>query len=64
MSNLLLRAFSDTSTQKAVFNDVGRPLVKELVSGWSPLLFMYGVTGSGKTHTMQGTPEDGGIMAR
>ena len=25
---------------------------------------MYGITGSGKTYTMQGTPGDGGILPR
>ena len=47
------RAFSETSSQKEVFETVGRSLVTELLSGWSSLLFMYGVTGSGKTYTMQ-----------
>ena len=25
---------------------------------------MYGITGSGKTHTMNGTPSDGGVLPR
>ncbi len=58
------KAFGENSTQKDVFENVGLPLVKDLLTGWNSLLFMYGVTGSGKTHSMQGTPEDGGIMAR
>ena len=58
------KAFGEHSGQRDVFEHVGRPLVKDLVTGWNSLLFMYGVTGSGKTHTMQGTPEDGGIMSR
>lgn len=28
------------------------------------LLFTYGVTGSGKTHTMTGSPGDGGLLPR
>jgi len=28
------------------------------------LCFMYGITGSGKTHTMNGTPSDGGVLPR
>jgi kinesin family protein 23 len=28
------------------------------------LLFTYGVTGSGKTHTMQGSPQEGGLLPR
>ena len=58
------KAFGENATQKDVFKDVGLPLVKDLLSGHNSLLFMYGVTGSGKTHSMQGTPEDCGIMAR
>lgn len=57
-------AFGENSTQKDVFAEVGRPLVKDLIDGSSSLLFMYGVTGSGKTHSIQGTPKDGGIMSR
>ena len=28
------------------------------------LLFTYGVTGSGKTHTMTGSPGEGGLLPR
>ena len=58
------KAFGENNTQKDVFKNVGLPLVTDLLSGHNSLLFMYGVTGSGKTHSMQGTPEDGGVMAR
>lgn len=40
------------------------PLVRDLLMGRNGLLFTYGVTGSGKTYTMQGSPSDGGIMTR
>ena len=33
-------------------------------AGRNGLLFTYGVTGSGKTHTMQGSLEDPGVMSR
>lgn len=58
------KAFGENSTQKDVFTDVGLPLVKDLLTGRNSLLFMYGVTGSGKTHSMQGTQDDGGVMTR
>ena len=32
--------------------------------GKNGLLFTYGVTGSGKTHTMQGSGQDGGTLPR
>ena len=28
------------------------------------LVFAYGITGSGKTHTMTGTPSDSGLLPR
>ena len=39
-------------------------LVKDLLQGKNGLLFTYGVTGSGKTHTMTGSARDGGVMIR
>lgn len=58
------RVFDMYSVQKAVFEHVCFPLVRDLLTGKNALLFTYGVTGSGKTHTMQGTPGDGGLMSR
>ena len=56
--------FDEAAGQSGVFERVGMPLVADLMQGKNGLLFTYGVTGSGKTHTMQGTHQDGGIMAR
>ena len=42
------KAFGENATQKDVFKDVGLPLVTDLLMGHNSLLFMYGVTGSGK----------------
>ena len=39
-------------------------LVCDLLQGKNGLLFSYGVTGSGKTHTMTGNARDGGVMIR
>ena len=47
-----------------MFHQTALPLVKDLLHGRNGLLFTYGVTGSGKTHTMQGSPNDPGIMVR
>ena len=54
---------ADTS-QKDVFNQLCLPLVHDLLHGKNGLLFAYGITNSGKTHTMTGTPEDNGILPR
>ncbi|KAF2360049.1 Kinesin-like protein Kif23 Arf6-interacting domain [Trinorchestia longiramus] len=56
--------FGPQSTQKEIFNKVAKPLVGDLLNGKNGLLFAYGVTGSGKTHTMQGSSKDGGIVRR
>lgn len=50
--------------QKEIFKTVALPLVESLIQGRNGLLFTYGVTGSGKTYTMTGKPQDGGIMPR
>ena len=56
--------FDDRATQKEVFDHVALPLVNNLIHGKNGLLFTYGVTGSGKTFTMTGDPQNGGIMPR
>uniref|UniRef100_A0A8C5FUA3 Kinesin-like protein n=1 Tax=Gadus morhua TaxID=8049 RepID=A0A8C5FUA3_GADMO len=47
-----------------LFEDVAKPLVDDLVRGKNGLLFTYGVTGSGKTFTMTGSPGQGGLLPR
>jgi Kinesin-like protein len=56
--------FDERSPQKEVFDHVALPLVTNLIHGKNGLLFTYGVTGSGKTFTMTGDPQNGGIMPR
>lgn len=58
------KVFSEANSQKEIFNTVALPLVENLILGKNGLLFTYGVTGSGKTYTMTGVPEDVGIMPR
>jgi hypothetical protein len=47
-----------------VFDHVGRPAVEPVVQGISGTVFAYGVTSSGKTHTMMGTAADPGLVPR
>jgi kinesin family member 23 len=56
--------FGPESDQKDVYTKVSMPLVENLLKGRNGLLFTYGVTGSGKTFTMTGTPQDTGILPR
>ncbi|XP_043465366.1 kinesin-like protein KIF23 [Leptopilina heterotoma] len=58
------RVFNSEVPQREVFNMVALPLVENLIQGRNSLLFTYGVTGSGKTYTMTGEPQDSGIMPR
>lgn len=58
------KVFSEETTQKEVFVQVGLPLVEDLINGKSGLLFMYGITGSGKTHTMSGSTSNPGVLPR
>ncbi|NXC04470.1 KIF23 protein, partial [Orthonyx spaldingii] len=56
--------FGTLVVQKELFDVVAKPLVEDLIRGKNGLLFTYGVTGSGKTHTMVGSPGDGGLLPR
>lgn len=56
--------FDPTATQQEVFEQIGLPLVYDLLHGRPGLLFTYGITSSGKTYTMTGRPEDGGMLPR
>ncbi|XP_074248840.1 kinesin-like protein KIF23 isoform X4 [Saimiri boliviensis] len=58
------QVFGTHSTQKELFDVVAHPLVDDLIHGKNGLLFTYGVTGSGKTHTMTGSPGEGGLLPR
>ncbi|KAM5338149.1 kinesin-like protein KIF23 isoform 3-T3 [Glossophaga mutica] len=58
------RVFGLHTTQKELFDVVANPLVDDLIHGKNGLLFTYGVTGSGKTHTMTGSLGEGGLLPR
>ncbi|CAG2186745.1 KIF23 [Mytilus edulis] len=56
--------FDEYTSQKAVYDYVAMPLMEDLIKGKNGLLFTYGITSSGKTYTMTGTPDDQGLMPR
>ncbi|XP_044135292.1 kinesin-like protein KIF23 isoform X4 [Bufo gargarizans] len=58
------QVFGTQVTQKDLFNSVAKLLVEDLIHGKNGLLFTYGVTGSGKTYTMTGSPGQGGLLPR
>ncbi|KAH7281365.1 hypothetical protein KP509_36G043700 [Ceratopteris richardii] len=45
-----------------VYKRVVSSIIKGVVQGLNATVFAYGATGSGKTYTMAGTPEDPGLM--
>ncbi|KAJ1951446.1 hypothetical protein EC988_004044, partial [Linderina pennispora] len=52
------------TAQARVYEVCGAPVVRDLFRGYNTLLFAYGVTNSGKTHTVQGHGQDPGVLAR
>ncbi|KAJ2488871.1 hypothetical protein IWW37_004457 [Coemansia sp. RSA 2050] len=50
--------------QATIYRNDVRPLVEAMFSGMSATVFCYGVTGAGKTHTIQGTDTEPGIIPR
>ena len=45
-----------------VYENTCAHLVPSVIAGYNACVFAYGTTGSGKTYTMTGTPEQPGIM--
>lgn len=58
------KVFDPQFDQHSVFKQTAFPLVKDLIDGHNGLLFSYGVTSSGKTYTITGTPQNPGIIPR
>lgn len=44
-----------SSKQRDLYNETFRDLVQAVLDGFNGTIFAYGQTGTGKTHTMQGT---------
>ncbi|NXR13132.1 KI20A protein, partial [Semnornis frantzii] len=50
--------------QKLFFDETMKQMVKDVLNGQNWLVYTYGITNSGKTHTIQGSNKDGGILPR
>ncbi|KAM6322510.1 kinesin-like protein KIF20A [Podargus strigoides] len=50
--------------QKLFFDETMKQVVKDVLNGHNWLVYAYGITNSGKTHTIQGTTKDRGILPR
>uniref|UniRef100_A0AC35UDV2 Kinesin motor domain-containing protein n=1 Tax=Rhabditophanes sp. KR3021 TaxID=114890 RepID=A0AC35UDV2_9BILA len=58
------QVFDEWDKQGEVFEKCGMDFIGDVLRGQSGLLFTYGVTGGGKTHTMTGRGDDTGILPR
>ncbi|XP_038071141.1 kinesin-like protein KIF20B isoform X4 [Patiria miniata] len=58
------RIFGEDTSQKEFFDETMLGTVKDFIDGQNCLVFTYGVTNAGKTYTIQGVPQDGGILPR
>jgi kinesin family protein 23 len=56
--------FDEDDNQETVFEETTVPLISNVFKGKSCLLFAYGLSGSGKTYTMNGEPRNPGIISR
>ncbi|KAI0266563.1 P-loop containing nucleoside triphosphate hydrolase protein [Gloeopeniophorella convolvens] len=56
--------YGHESLQEDIFETDVRPLIDVVYSGATVTVFAYGVTSSGKTHTMQGTRTQPGVIPR
>uniref|UniRef100_A0A8H8CJ53 Kinesin-like protein n=1 Tax=Psilocybe cubensis TaxID=181762 RepID=A0A8H8CJ53_PSICU len=56
--------YDQDSTQEEIFENDVEPLIDVVYSGVTVTIFAYGVTSSGKTHTMQGTRNEPGVIPR
>ncbi|KAK9824688.1 hypothetical protein WJX72_012423 [[Myrmecia] bisecta] len=54
--------FDWNSTQQEVYEDTAKPIVESVMEGYNGTVFAYGQTGTGKTHTMDGSAEQRGII--
>ncbi|XP_061671495.1 kinesin-like protein KIF18A [Syngnathoides biaculeatus] len=54
--------FGERSTQYDIFENTTKGVLNSVMNGFNCTVFAYGATGSGKTHTMLGTPNEPGVM--
>ncbi|XP_041968866.1 kinesin-like protein Klp68D isoform X2 [Aricia agestis] len=57
-------AYDCTADTQTIYDEMVRPLVASVLDGFNGCVFAYGQTGTGKTHTMEGSNEHEGIIPR
>ncbi|NWS65581.1 KI20A protein, partial [Crotophaga sulcirostris] len=58
------KIFGPDVGQKLFFEETMKEVVKDVLNGQNWLVYTYGITNSGKTHTVQGSNKDVGILPR
>lgn len=54
--------FGPMDTTRHIYDTALHLLVNKVVAGFNSTIFAYGQTSSGKTYTMQGIPEEPGVI--
>ncbi|KAH7825751.1 kinesin [Monocercomonoides exilis] len=54
------RIYDTTTNQQTIFNEIAKPTVDDCLKGYNCTIFAYGLTGSGKTYTMEGKHNEKG----
>ncbi|KAJ8720482.1 hypothetical protein PYW08_005947 [Mythimna loreyi] len=57
-------AYDASADTQTMYDEMVRPLVASVLDGFNGCVFAYGQTGTGKTHTMEGTADHEGIIPR
>lgn len=56
------RIFDEDTRNEEVYEEFGRDVAQDVMRGYHGALMAYGQTSTGKTHTMQGTPDEPGLI--
>lgn len=57
-------AFDSDTSQETVFDNIGEKVVSGAFSGYNCCIFAYGMSGSGKSHSVLGSHKDPGLIPR
>jgi hypothetical protein len=55
--------YDEHTTSKEVFEEEISQMILPVFEGYNTTIFAYGITGSGKTHSMVGIPSEPGILS-
>jgi Kinesin motor domain len=61
---LFNKIFSNHSNLNELYEEIGKPLIENILKGNNGILLVYGATGSGKRHSMYGDGGEQGIIIK